>query len=276
MIAEKYYRTDPILTGKVMVYSNEVPWSLEIRHVLEEKLVAHGFCPVHELTPDVVLIMVIGGDGTLLSSLHYMSFPETPIVGINTGHLGFFQDLSPDQLDEFLERIKLGKYSIQPMRTVKAQVDCAAGEFTHTGLNEVLIKSRESRIVHLDLFIGDSFIERFSGDGILAASPAGSTAYNYALGGSICDPRLELMQLTPMAPMSTAAFRSFTSSVLLPAGLSVVVRPEEGSKLVLAMDGLERIHEDIRQIRMEFAPQIVRLVRLDGYDFWNTVKRKLL
>ena len=88
------------------------------------------------------------------------------------------------------------------------------------------IKGSDSYSIHLNISIGGSFIERFSGDGLLIATPAGSTAYNYSLGGSIVDPRLKILQVTPIAPMNTTAYRSFTSSILLPSDLSLGVVPD--------------------------------------------------
>ena len=88
-------------------------------------------------------------------------------------------------------------------RQVKATVTTNDGhEYNHIGLNEIVIQGRPSYTVHLHISIDDMPIEKFSGDGILIATPAGSTAYNYSLGGSIVDPRLKLLQVTPIAPVS--------------------------------------------------------------------------
>ena len=80
-------------------------------------------------------------------------------------------------------------------------------------LNEITVKSVLPKPVHIDIYIGNQFIETFSGDGILAATSAGSTGYNYSLGGAIMDPRLSNIQLTPIAPISSTAYRAFTSSL---------------------------------------------------------------
>ncbi|HVI41345.1 MAG TPA: hypothetical protein VM577_11860, partial [Anaerovoracaceae bacterium] len=139
-------------------------------------------------------------------------------------------------------------------------------------------KGEMSRAIHLNISIGDSFIERFSGDGILVSTPAGSTAYNYSLGGSIVDPRLNLLQVTPIAPMNTTAYRSFTSSVILPPDLSIRVNPEYSGDqgLLIVPDGLEYLHEGVEEIYMEFSESIVKLLRFENYDFWNKVKSKFL
>ena len=103
--------------------------------------------------------------------------------------------------------------------------------------------------VHLDISIGGMSIERFSGDGILVATSAGSTAYNYSLGGSIVDPRLKLLQVTPIAPMNTTAYRSFTSSILLPSDLSLGVIPEHNDDMIFIVnDGTETEYSNVKKI----------------------------
>ena len=131
--------------------------------------------------------------------------------------------------------------------------------------------------MHLDISIGGAFIERFSGDGILIASPAGSTAYNYSLGGSIVDPRLRLLQVTPIAPMNTTVFRSFTSSILLPPDLTLGIVPETSEKIIyITNDGIETGYSDLKEIEIKISDTSVNLIRFSDYDFWNKVKDKFL
>ena len=120
-------------------------------------------------------------------------------------------------------------------------------------------------------------IERFSGDGLLVATPAGSTAYNYSLGGSIVDPRLKLLQVTPIAPMNTTAYRSFTSSILLPAELSVGVLPEQNdNRIFIVNDGIETGYSNVGSISLMISDTTVHLMRFKDYDFWSKVKTKFL
>ena len=104
-------------------------------------------------------------------------------------------------MDRFISDYEKGEYSIQTLNTVLATVTDRRGtQSSHLGLNEIVIKGRHSYSVHLYISIDGVPIEKFSGDGILVATSAGSTAYNYSLGGSIADPRLKLLQVTPRLP----------------------------------------------------------------------------
>ena len=126
--------------------------------------------------------------------------------------------------------------------------------------------------------IGDTFIERFSGDGVIISTPVGSTAYNYSVGGAIIDPRNDVLQLSPIAPMNSVAFRSFTSSLLLPSDLEAVITPDEGFErtAIVILDGFEFRYEDFDEIRVGMPGEEAIIVRSANYDFWSKVTEKFL
>ena len=262
----------------ISIFTNDTDISLETQSILVKKLVDRGHTVTCGYSDDSDLIISIGGDGSLLKTVHSCGFPSSPIIGINTGHLGFFQEISPDKLDSFISDYEDGQYSIQDLSTVKAVVTTSDGlKNTHLGLNEIIIKGRQSYSVHLDISIEGMSIERFSGDGILVATSAGSTAYNYSLGGSIVDPRINLLQLTPIAPMNTIAYRSFTSSLLLPSDKTITFVPEErDERIFIINDGIETGYRNVRSIQVTVSDKTIRLIRFKDYDFWSKVKSKFL
>ena len=262
----------------ITVFTNNTDISNETVRLLCSKLKENGYTVSGDFSQDSELIVCIGGDGAFLSAVHSCDFTSVPFVGINTGHLGFFQEIYPDQIDLFIESYKNKKFHTQQLKTVKTDIKLDDRTDELIGLNEIVIKGSGSYSIHLDISIGDGFIQRFSGDGILVATPAGSTAYNYSLGGSIVDPRLNLLQVTPIAPMNTTAYRSFTSSILLPSDLSLRIAPERRSDydIMISTDGIEHKYKSINDINIYFAETIVNLVRLESYDFWDKVKNKFL
>ncbi|WP_027868713.1 NAD(+)/NADH kinase [Eubacterium sp. AB3007] len=260
------------------IYTNGSNSSLKTERVLKSKL-SNSACQVLDgIDRNADIIVCIGGDGTFLEVLHKYDFPEIPMVGINTGHLGFFQEIMPDQLDDLIFNLSHDRYSLQPLSTVRINVECDSGCHEHIGLNEVCVKGDNSHSVHLNMSIGGSFIERFSGDGLVVATPAGSTAYNYSLGGSIVDPRLTVLQVTPIAPMNTIAYRSFTSSVLLPSDLELGLIPDidTQTEISIVCDGYTSNYAKVKEMTIGFSDKKVNLVRFEGYDFWTKVKSKFL
>ncbi len=261
----------------VALFSNQTERSLETQELLEKKLQKAGFQVIQTFDKQAELVVCIGGDGAFLQALHQCGFPQVPFLGINTGHLGFFQEYMPDCLDQCIENYRAGSFGIQSLATAQAEISHNKGEETLYALNEVVIRTGNSYTVHLSISIGGSFIERFSGDGVCVATPAGSTGYNYSLGGSIVDPRLKVLQVTPIAPMNTTAYRSFTSSLLLPAELFLGVVPEESYEQIhVAVDSIEKKYEEVQEIRVKISDKTVNLIRFESYDFWNKVKTKFL
>jgi NAD+ kinase len=276
--------------AKISIWDNGTQESKEIRKVLEEKLKLASLTVSSVFSGDEELIVCIGGDGSLLSMLTKYKYPAIPISGINTGHLGFFQELDKTDIDEFIHKYKNGDYTIQQYRTVCCEIlyetnDVASEKAnikprrdSFQGLNEIIIKGAFSHAAHLNISIDENFIERFSGDGIAISTAAGSTAINYSLGGAIVDPRIDLLQITPIAPINSAAYRSFTSSVILPPNLDISIFPEHinSKALVLVVDGVEHIIKEAVDIKLHLSKERINIMRFLDYEFWKTVKQKLL
>ena len=265
---------------KVFIYSNITEKSRLIEQDLRNKLVKSGLRVYEEFDPEETeLILCVGGDGTLLRLMQDLNFTETPVVGINTGHLGFFQEVLPDKIDDMIYQYNQGHYTLQPFSTVTGIVKTDTGEFTHTGLNEIAVKGAPTFPVHLNISINDSFIERFSGDGICVSTPAGSTAYNYSLGGSIVDPRLNVLQMAPIAPINSTAYRSFTSSILLPESDTLTIQPcleYDDDVLSVVYDGGLTEYTHVHEIKITLSQKKVNMVRFKGQHFWDKCKSKFL
>lgn len=246
---------------------------------LSEKLRAAGIYAARDTAEGAELIVVVGGDGSFLRTLDRFDFPSIPFVGVNTGSLGFFQELNEDDLDEFISRYLRGQFRKQSYRSVYGVVEYEGRVRRLKGLNDLVIKTAGARLAHLDIYIGENRVEKFSGDGVVISTPAGSTAYNYALGGSIVDPRLDLLQLTPIAPLNTTAYRSFMSGIVLPPGLPIRIfpaLPAPECETLVAIDGNESRFAGVSRIEAGLSGQYVTLLRFKDYEFWDTVKRKLL
>ena len=155
----------------IFIYANQAETSRKIAAECKEKLLHAGLRVTDQLTRDTDLIICIGGDGTFLELIHAYDFPQTPIIGINTGHLGFFQDLLPTQIDQFIEYYLHHLDHLQVVSTVECSIWAGHEIYKMTGINEMVVKGELGAIIHLNVFFGDAMIERFSGDGILVSTP---------------------------------------------------------------------------------------------------------
>ena len=261
------------------IITNGTEFSSEVANNVKAKLSEWGYTVTDEFSHDAELTITIGGDGLFLDSIQDHDLPEMPFVGINTGHLGFFQEVAVDDMYKCFDDYLKGNYTIQTLPLVKVRVESKDGITEHYGMNEITLRGPHTSLIHLDVFIGENFIERFSGDGILVATPAGSTAYNYSLGGSIVDPRIKVLQMTPIAPNNTTAYRSFISSLMLPPEQTLEVEPDLdklNDYMYVVYDGCEHMYEGVTKLSIGFSDKEVKLIRFAGYDFWDKVMTKFL
>lgn len=263
---------------KIIITANEYDRSIRTARALTSKLEGAGFEVLNEFDYSAELIIAIGGDGSLLKTLHDFSFPEIPIVGINTGHLGFFQEIMPHQIDNFIEIYLNKSFFIQEIHPLEASICTRTSCIELQAVNEFVVKGTGSRTIHLNISVNNNFIECFSGDGVILSTPTGSTAYNYSTGGSIVDPSLNLIQITPLSPINTNAYRSFTSSLILPKEAVVKISPEYRfeDSILFVTDGIEHRHNQIVDILFQTSTINIKLLRLNGYEFWSKVTEKFL
>lgn len=265
--------------GKIVtINSNKVQKSLDTKELLHKKLIEVGFDVDYEYNPDAELIISIGGDGCFLQTIRDYNLPSIPLVGINTGHLGFFPDISPKDIDNFIQSYLEGDYITQEIPLLQVKVTTNDGCCNIFGINEAVVKGDRSRTIHLKLDINRKRVQNFSGDGLIISTSAGSTAYNYAVGGSIVDTSLNVIQVAPISPINTNAYRCFTSSIICSHDSIVNVSPEcefENSTLVV-VDGLEYNFKEINNISLSISDRKIKLLRTSNYEFWSRVCEKFL
>lgn len=268
------------MSKKIYIFSNYKDNSKAAYDDLVSVLKERNYEILTEYRDDVDLLACIGGDGTFLSFVHKCRFPSAPIIGINTGHLGFFQESSPNRLDETIDDIDNGNIKIQTIKPVQAKIVTQKNIFYRIGLNEILVRGQFSHVSQFAVSIDDTKIQDFSGDGILISTPVGSTAYNYSLDGALVSPDLDVLQLTPVAPMNTSAYRCFHSSILLPASEKIKItgigRSTKGS-IILSFDGRTHEFSNVSHVEItQSADKEIHLIRQINYDYWKKLSSKLL
>lgn len=223
-------------------------------------------------SPDIVLS--IGGDGTLLHAFHKYSdrLDQTAFVGIHTGHLGFYADWKPEEIEKLVISIARHTYEVieYPLLEVTITHENEKDNKTYLALNESTIKSPGVTLV-VDVELNGRLFERFRGDGLCMSTPSGSTAYSKALGGAIIHPSLMAMQLTEMASINNRVFRTVGSPLVLPAHHNCTLTPVSGSDFMLTVDHLQILHKNVKSIQYKVAKQKVRFARFRAFPFWERV-----
>lgn len=227
----------------------------------------------------VDLVISLGGDGTLLRAARSVFGREIPVLGINMGSMGFLTSLSGAAVDTGLRRVLAGEYSIEERRTLEAEVRSEEGSVlgSFTVLNDVVVhKAGAAQVIRLDLWVGPEDdleeIGSFSGDGVILATPTGSTAYSLSAGGPIVVPELNCFLVTPILPHTLAV-----RPLVVPGGEEITVTAlDRREPLFLTVDGQEGGpvgHSDRVVVRM--GASRVPLVRLPDHSFFTTLRQKL-
>lgn len=265
----------------VTIISNDLDISKKIETIIIDKFNKEGFSTSNTVENDTCLIVSIGGDGSFLKAARDLNFPTIPFFCINTGHLGFFAEILPteDEINYFIQCCKNEDFMINELPLLEVEIETDSKTIIDYGINEIVVRGNRSRTAHLQLFVNNNYMETFSGDGLILSTSTGSTAYNYSAGGSIVDSSLNIMQITPISPISTNAFRSFTSSIILPAvetEINIIPEYKFDSSILIVIDGEEYKFNDVSNIKVKSPNKKLNLLRLKDYEFWNRVYMKFL
>jgi NAD+ kinase len=229
------------------------------------------------LVSGVDMVVVLGGDGTLLSMADCIAAAGTslPILGVNFGSLGFLTEVTLPELYTTLEAALSGKIRVEERMMLQSTTDrrgVALG--SHIALNDVVItKAARARMIDLSVSVGGEFVTRVKADGLIIATPTGSTAYNLAAGGPIVQPQVDALILTPIAP------HTLTNRPIVIQGSSVVcVQPliEPRDEVFVTFDGQAgfRLQEgDAIEVRR--AERVLRLIRPSTRSYFDVLRQKL-
>ena len=219
------------------------------------------------------LVVVLGGDGTLLSVTRSV-VGETPILGINLGTLGFLTEHSVDRLFPLVHAALDGDLEVEERQRLEVTIDRPGREpIVRRALNDVVInKSALARMVVLSVHVDQAYLSRFKADGLIVATPTGSTAYNLSAGGPIVYPTMAVVLVTPICPHALT-----NRPIALPLDSVIDIRLESRSEEVyLTLDGQEGFPLTPRDlVRIQRCPEPIRLVTDPGRSYFHVLHRKL-
>ncbi|MBW2019350.1 MAG: NAD(+)/NADH kinase [Deltaproteobacteria bacterium] len=219
-------------------------------------------------------IVVLGGDGTFLSAIRWVQDTGIPVLGVNLGNFGFLTETSTDQLFPIMEAIINDAFTTEERILLSAQVLRDGEEIAcQTVLNDVVVnKEALARIAHIRTYIDDDYLTTFKADGLIVATPTGSTAYSLSAGGPIIYPSLKTIILTPICP-----FTLTNRSLILPDTATIKIRVDErDSNVFLTFDGQVGLHVTYQDaIVVKKAPHTIQMIRTSGLSYYDVLKAKL-
>ncbi|MFX3624135.1 MAG: NAD kinase [Ectobacillus sp.] len=246
--------------------------SNSLANTMREYLLDFEFV-MDEEEPDIVIS--VGGDGTLLHAFHRYCerLDKTAFVGVHTGHLGFYADWLPNEVEKLVIAIAKTPFQVveYPLLEVIVRYLDGRTESQYLALNEATVKSDEGTLV-IDVEIRGEYFETFRGDGLCISTPSGSTAYNKALGGAIIHPSIEAIQVAEMASINNRVFRTVGSPLVLPKHHTCVLKPVTDMDLQVTIDHITVVHQQVKSIQCRVAHQKVRFVRFRPFPFWKRVR----
>lgn len=234
-----------------------------------------GFKTFTQLDSSYDLFFSIGGDGTILKSITYVKDLNIPIVGINTGRLGFLATIQKDQLKESLNELLKGNYSLseRSLLTIKTNPPSAIGDTLNFALNEVSINRKNTTsMIKVATKLNGEHLTSYWSDGLIVATPTGSTGYSLSCGGPVIDPETHSLVITPIAPHNLNA-RPF----VIPDStkITLTVSGREDSYLISLDSRIITLKNDTT-VTVTKAPFTIKLVLLQHNSFIKTIREKLL
>ena len=231
--------------------------------------------PEEALCDDADLAIAIGGDGTMLYASRLVREHGTPVLGVNRGRLGFLADITPDEMIASVDQVLSGEYQKDSRMLLKAQYTAASGKTTTAfGLNDVVVQRRgKDGMVDFSTRVAGTYVNTHSGDGLIVATPTGSTAYALTCGGPILEPHIEAVALVPICPHTLT-----DRPIVIPASqdIDIELLERDSTRAEMTLDGghLGTLRPG-DSLRVSAAAERITMLHPPGHDFYGILRSKL-
>ncbi|MFP4024678.1 MAG: NAD kinase [Thiohalospira sp.] len=226
----------------------------------------------HELEIDTDLMFSIGGDGTILDAITIVRDLGIPIVGINTGNLGFLASIAKDEIDHALNAIYAKKYTIEKRTLLKLESQPSIFHDFPYGLNEIAVQKIDSAMIKVHAFIDGEFLNTYWADGLIISTPTGSTAYSLSVGGPIIIPNSGNFIISPISPHNLTV-----RPIVLPDSSELKLRLESRAiNYIASIDHRSVVVNNTMDLIIKKADFKIKLLKLNNTSFYETLRNKLM
>lgn len=225
-----------------------------------------GACPIS-------MAVSIGGDGTFLSTAARLGRHQVPILGVNTGRLGFLSDVPPERIEEALQQVARGECSVSERSLISVEVEDASFDVYPFALNEIaVLKHDNSSLIEVETHVDGQLLTNYLADGLIVSTPTGSTGYALSVGGPVLAPESPTFCVAPVAPHSLTM-----RPVILSDECTMTLRVKSRSgRFLIALDGRSKSLPEGCTIRLRKADYCVSVVKTAGNDFFHTLREKMM
>ncbi|MBE5033351.1 NAD(+)/NADH kinase [Gallalistipes aquisgranensis] len=230
------------------------------------------YASLKEACPDARMLICYGGDGTFLDGVRMLDDRSIPVLGINSGRLGFLANVPREGIDRALEDIREGHYSIESRPLLRAEGDFPEGAAPAHAFNEFSLQRSGASMIAVEAYVNDEMVATYWGDGVLLSTPSGSTAYSLSVGGPVVAPGCDCLVLSPIAPHNLTM-----RPVVVPGGSLLTFRVSTREERALAT--LDNRNYPVRNgatFRVSKSKNSVFLVRLQNISFYDTLRNKMM
>lgn len=237
----------------------------------------------HNYTPDIKglindnlidsdLAISVGGDGTFLNVAERIGRRGIPILGLNTGRLGFLADISEGEIESAIDEILQGNYTVEERSQLKMKIGTNLQGDSHYALNEIAVmKQDSSSMITIHAWLNDEYLNTYQADGLIVATPTGSTAYSLSAGGPIMMPQTNNIILSPIAPHSLTV-----RPMVIPDDYVITLQVESRNKhFLVALDGRSHVAEECR-FEIKKADFAVKIAKRISHTYFDTLRNKLM
>ena len=256
-------------------YQAEVYIEKEFHQFLtkEQKMDIHSANVFDRNDFDADMVLSMGGDGTFLKAASYVGYKNIPILGINTGRLGFLADVSPEEMEETFEDIYKGNYKIEDRSVLQVTSEGQPLKGYACGLNEIAVLKRDSSsMIAIHTSINGAYLTTYQADGLVIATPTGSTAYSLSVGGPVIVPHSNTIAITPVAPHSLNV-----RPIVINDDWEITLDVESRShNYLIAIDGRSETCREGTRLTIRKADYYIKVVKRPSHVFFHTLRDKMM
>lgn len=230
------------------------------------------FTKHHEIRNSVDLLISIGGDGTILDAITLVRDSNIPVVGINTGRLGFLASIAKNEIEKALTEIIKGNYEIEERSLLKLKSSSHIFNDFPYSLNEIAVQKVDSAMITVHVYIDNEFLNTYWADGLIISTPTGSTAYSLSVGGPIIIPNSGNFVIAPISPHNLTV-----RPIVLPDSSKLKLKLEGRSlNYIASLDHRSIMINNTEEIEICKADFKIKLIKLKNKSFYKTLRNKLM